>query len=140
MRHVAIGLLIALVLSRGLAAATLTDPCKLKSPCKLIEPLEFLDVIGSGAVKLIDHDGSGLVFAYFEGKAYFVSGTKSKVDSTPGSPQEQCLLKILKESLAGVYNPAFDKDPGGAASKRFFEQHAVKHLIRVLESRCAAKS
>lgn len=122
----------------GLAAPSVRSVCSLKGECELIDPVEFMDEVGSGTIKLIDENGSELVFAYFDRKVYFVIGG-DKVDSEAGSPEERCLLKVLKNSFARTYDAAFDKDPGGKGTKRFLEQHAVKHFIRLLEQRCATK-
>jgi hypothetical protein len=116
-----------------------TQPCDLKGICKLINPVEFADDWGSGGIRFVDSKGSELVFSYFNGKVYFKTGEQTKIESQPGSSGEQCLLKILKESFAAVYDPAFDKDPGAESSKRYWEQRTVKHFIRVLERRCATK-
>jgi len=99
-----------------------------------------MDIIGSGGVTLVDEKGNELVFSYFQRKAYFVTDEKTKVPSQPGSPQEQCLLKVLKELFASIHDPAFDKDPGGTGTEKFRRQRAVKHFIRLLEGRCATKS
>lgn len=122
----------------AIGAPLIKSACNLKGQCKLIDPMEFMDELGSGTIKLMDENGSELTFAYFHQQVYFVIGDKS-LNSEPGSPEERCVLKILKESFAKMYDPGFDKDPGGNGSKRFHEQHAVKHFIRLLEVRCATK-
>jgi hypothetical protein len=118
----------------GVTAPPALGPCNLKGDCKLIDPVEFLDEVGSGSVKIVDQSGAELSFMFGARGVYLRSG-EAKIRSQAGSADEKCLLRIFKESLARTYDPKFDKDPGGSGSKRFFEQHAVKHFIRVLERR-----
>ena len=113
-------------------------PCDLQGKCKLIDSVEFMDEVGSGSIRLIDENNRELLFSYFNKEVHLRSGART-IKSEAGSPEERCLLKVLKKSYAATYDPAFDKDPGGDGTKRFLEQHAVKHFMRLLEQRCATR-
>ena len=124
------------------AGQLVTRPCEFNGVCKLVNPIEFPDDWGSGGIKFVDKDGRELVFSYFEQKVYFKSGEGTKIESQPGTSEEQCLLKVLKESFAAVYDPKLDKKPSDAdkpAWQPYLDQLAIKHFIRVLERRCASK-
>jgi hypothetical protein len=122
------------------SAPLATQPCDLKCPCKVIDAKLLLDYFNSTFVKLGDTNGSELYLSYTDGNVHFTSAKNTHIDSQPGSPQEQCALKTLKDLVAAIYDPARDYNTGENGAKRAAEQRAVLNLIHVLERRCEKKT
>ena len=118
-------------------------PSELKGLCSFVDAELFLDIVGTAHVTLIDENGNRLRIYYKPDqgeKVLFVAQDRRWMESEPGSPEEKCLLDIMKKSFAKEFDPPLTKLPdGNEARGKYYTQHAVHRLIIALERRCSPK-
>jgi hypothetical protein len=120
-----------------------TKPSDLKRPCIFVDCAILIDDCGSTYATFVDQNGNKLTvssgYPDKNGKELrFRLQDNTVIASQPGSTEEQCLLKIMKESLEKDVDPALGK-VDDQDSKRYWNQKAVKILIKRVEYRCTTK-
>jgi hypothetical protein len=97
----------------------------------------------SGRVTMVDEGGRSLIIHKIGPRLFFSQRNGKKIESKPGSPEEQHLLRIMEESFAKVFNPLLKMPKLPIRDEkelnRYFDQLGVKHIIIDLQRRCATK-
>lgn len=124
-------------------------PSDLRGPCSIVDAKVYEDDSGSGGFILVDGNGKRLrfIYTYNHGqRVYFGQPDGSKVESEPGSPEEQCLLKISKTSFTERFGPIeqpvseyYAQLEKKLPKSEFDALIAIQHFIIVLEHRCKFK-
>jgi hypothetical protein len=119
-------------------------PSSLIRPCSIVNAETLVEDFAPGGVTLLDRSGREFRFSYsadYNGpEVYFGQPNGKKVKSEAGSPEEACMLKILKEAYKRSFRHPFKKLPDDApGQKSFWIQVSVRHFILVLEHRCKYK-
>ena len=114
------------------------SPCELQGICSLKDAVTQNTDYGSSRVTLVDQNGNIFIVAYIGPGVILKRQDGTEVKSKPGSPDEQCLLTVLKASYAAAFSPQMSEPPKDAAGqKRFWTQYTVNRLIGIFQRRCA---
>ena len=147
-RFLNIYILVCLLCGLQLAAdePKVLEPSDLKTPCTLTDVEVYTDEIGSGHFVLFDSNGKTLKVGYnTNGVFFFTHEDKDRIKSEPGGPEEQILLRIIKQSYKAVYGDSTDRsiyDQQGEIipTRRYWDKIGMLRFIALFEHRCKTKS